>query len=122
MSKRRGPQRDAAKEQFWRKVVGGFDAQRTSVRVWCREQRVSEPSFYAWRRELRRRDAKRVVSRRAATKRDRVQLLRVRVAAPDNVSSPTATRRITVCRGGLRLHVAVEQLREVLDVLESRPC
>lgn len=116
MSRRRGPRRDVAKERFWRKVVGGFDPQRTSVRVWCRERGVSEPSFYAWRRELQRRDAKRIMSRRTATKRDGVKLL------PVTIAGPSVAKRVTICRSGLRLHVAVEQLRDVLDVLESRPC
>lgn len=119
MSKRRGPRRDAAKERFWRKLIGGFDPDRTSVRQWCAEHGVSEPSFYAWRRELQRRSSQR--DHQAGTERG-VKLLRVRIARPTTASNPAAAKRVTICRSGLRLHVAIEQLRDVLDVLESRPC
>jgi hypothetical protein len=30
-----------------------------TIRAFCREQGISEPSFYAWRKELQRRDAER---------------------------------------------------------------
>lgn len=122
MSQRRGRQRDLAKERFWRKLVGGYDARRTSVRKWCAAHGVSEPSFYAWRRELQRRDTRPVRETRPAQSdaapTHAVKLLRVRIAAP----SPATARRVTICRGDLRLRVAVEQLRDVLAVLESRGC
>ena len=49
--------RSAAKEAYWREVVGKQRQSGKSVRAFCAEAGVSEPSFYAWRRELRRRDA-----------------------------------------------------------------
>jgi hypothetical protein len=107
----RDGQRGSAKEHFWRKVVGGFDASRTTVRAWCMKHRVSEPSFYAWRRELARRDT---TAANTATR-----LLRVEVAPP--AQRPTSVVIIELA-DGLRLHVAVDQLAEVLKVLEARPC
>ena len=51
--------RSVKKEAYWRGLV---DAQRqggSAVRTFCRRKGISEPSFYAWRRELQQRDAER---------------------------------------------------------------
>jgi transposase-like protein len=53
--KRRGQPRDTAKERFWREAIRQQQRSGQSVREYCRAQQVSEPSFYAWRRELQRR-------------------------------------------------------------------
>ena len=48
--------RSVEKEAYWR---GQLELQSTSglsIRRWCRESGVSEPTFYVWRRELRKRD------------------------------------------------------------------
>ncbi len=108
----RSRQRDPAKEQFWRRVVEGFDAQRGTVHEWCMKHGVSQPSFYHWRRELKRRDA--VLSKGMAP-RTAARLLRVEVSEPPR----TASTVIIDLPGGLRLHVAIDQLIEVLDVLTS---
>ena len=52
----RGP--DPAKEQFWRQQVGDQASSGKSVRAFCRERDLAENSFYAWRREIARRDEK----------------------------------------------------------------
>lgn len=57
MAKDKGPRRDSAKEHFWRELIAGQAASGLSVRAWCLRHEVSEASFYAWRRELARRDA-----------------------------------------------------------------
>lgn len=108
MGERRGPPRDAAKERFWRKVIDGFDPARHTVREWCSSQGVSEPSFYAWRRELAARDR---TSQRSA----------VRLVPVEITPSEPATVAIEL-RDGLRLSVPIERLHEVLDVLEARRC
>ena len=46
------------KEIHWRRIVQGQPGSGLSIRVYCAQQRVREPSFYWWRRELTRRDAK----------------------------------------------------------------
>lgn len=48
--------RSSEKEAFWRLVVDEQKASGLSVRSFCRRESVSEPSFYAWRKELHRRD------------------------------------------------------------------
>jgi len=55
----RGPRREGAKEKFWRKTLRGFAGSGQSVREFCQTRQLSEPSFYAWRRTLARRDADR---------------------------------------------------------------
>ena len=51
--------RSVEKEAYWR---GQFERQSTSglsIRRWCRESGVSEPTFYVWRRKLQNRDHER---------------------------------------------------------------
>jgi hypothetical protein len=52
----RGHGRSEVKERFWRGHVARQAAGRLSIRVYCERQGLAEPSFYAWRRELARRD------------------------------------------------------------------
>lgn len=115
MSKRRGLRRDAARAQFWRQLIGGFDPERTTVRQWCAEQGVSAPSFYAWRRELQRRDREGAPQPRA---RRRVRLLPVKIAPPMGRERPRSRVLIRLA-GGVRLYATLEQLPAVLDVLTS---
>jgi transposase len=60
MANRKGPQRDAAKQRYWRTVVRRHTCSGQSVREFCRGEGLSEASFYAWRRELSRRDGETV--------------------------------------------------------------
>ena len=112
MKKAHGTGCDAAKERFWRKVIGGFNPQRHTVRAWCAQQGVSEPSFYAWRRELACRDQ---------AGRGHVRLLPVNIAPAPAVQRPT-TKVIVRLAGGVQLRVSLEQLAAVLDMLEGRSC
>lgn len=48
--------RSAEKEAWWRSHVGRQAESGMSVRACCRENQLSEPSLYVWRRELRKRD------------------------------------------------------------------
>jgi transposase len=50
-------QRRASKERFWRTKVRQWRGSGLSVRAYCEEQGLSEPSFYTWRRTLADRDA-----------------------------------------------------------------
>ncbi|WP_425305508.1 IS66 family insertion sequence element accessory protein TnpA [Bremerella cremea] len=52
----KGPRRDLSKERGWREVISGQAKSGLSVRAFCLQRGVSEASFYAWRRELARRD------------------------------------------------------------------
>ena len=48
--------RDPAKERHWRRMVRRWRSSGLSVRDFCDWQALSEPCFYAWRRELAKRD------------------------------------------------------------------
>lgn len=53
--KRKGPQQDMDKERFWRDVIRRQQRSGQSIRGFCRQEGLSEPSFYAWRHELKQR-------------------------------------------------------------------
>jgi hypothetical protein len=40
------------KEQFWRDILLLWQASGQTIRAFCHAQRLSEPSFYAWRRRI----------------------------------------------------------------------
>ena len=44
--------RDPVKERYWRQQLARWQKSGLSIRSFCREQKISETSFYAWRREL----------------------------------------------------------------------
>lgn len=49
--------RDAAKERSWRQRIHQWQRSGQTIRDFCAKHSLSEPKFYAWRRELARRDA-----------------------------------------------------------------
>lgn len=48
--------RELAKESQWRERVREQLASGLTVRGYCLREQISEPSFYAWRKELAKRD------------------------------------------------------------------
>ena len=48
--------RDAEKEQTWRGHFAAWRASGLGIRVYCDRYQLKEPSFYAWRRVLAKRD------------------------------------------------------------------
>src|SRR5579864_2105350 len=48
--------RDLAKEWYWRRLLRQWRRSGLTGRAFCAEQELSEPSFYAWKREIARRD------------------------------------------------------------------
>jgi hypothetical protein len=63
MARREDPQR----EQLWREIIAAWEKSGRSVRDYCDHRRLSEPSFYAWRRTLRERDGQRPAARLGPT-------------------------------------------------------
>ena len=62
--------RDGSKERRWRAAITEACSSGQSVREFCRQRRLKESLFYAWRRELKTRDAE------AAEKGGFVELVR----------------------------------------------
>lgn len=53
---RRRRRMNAEKERFWRGHLADRVASQLTIRDYCAEHGLSEPSFYGWRREIARRD------------------------------------------------------------------
>jgi len=73
--------RSVEKEAYWRGQLERQLASGLSIRRWCRESGVSEPTFYVWRRELRKRDHE-----RGRTERNRHEPLSEPAFAPGFVA------------------------------------
>lgn len=111
--------RSGEREAFWRGEVTSHTASGLSVRRFCQERGLSEPSFFAWRRTLQDRDQTAVPA-----------FVPVHLT-PQASASPTAasgalpsSERITIeLRGGRVVHlpetIATERLVALLRGLEA---
>jgi hypothetical protein len=107
--------RDGAKERFWRDVLRRQARSGLSVRAFCRHERLSEASFYAWRRTTRARDGR---ADRAVGSR-RPAFVPVTLGAP-----PRPAASITIELAGrlvLRLpeSIPAQRLAQIVHALES---
>ena len=142
----RGPGRSVAKEQLWRRHVGRQAKSKQSVRDYCAAADISEPSFYAWRRELAQRDAAAgsppaqdqradLPAPRAYRPAPRTGRRGPRAVRPSTglrprflpvtISPPSGHSIEAVLASGLILRVPAHDavaLRMVLDLLEGRAC
>lgn len=115
--------RSAAKERYWREVMEGWRRSGGSVRQWCSQRQISEPSFYSWRRVLAERDASAAsqepVRKRSRRKVSRVAMLPVEIVPLSSQPEP-APLEITLA-GGIHLlvraHCQSALLREALAAL-----
>ena len=113
----------AAKEQSWREVIEGWRRSGGSVRQWCSQRQISEPSFYCWRRTLSERDApverKQPVRRKSRRKRTPTAMIPVEIVPPSN-QRQLASLEITL-GGGIHLlvraHCQSALLRDALTGL-----
>jgi hypothetical protein len=115
--------RDPQREQFWRQHVEQQRASGQSIRSYCSANRLREPSFYAWRSLLAKRDREGVASSPA--------FVPVAVVdAPPRCSgeSPIDIRTTSGCRVRVRSGCDRQLLAAVLVLLsppthgEARPC
>jgi hypothetical protein len=123
--------RDPAKERYWRRMLLQWQRSGQTGRDFCAAHGLREPSFYAWRREIARRDQEGT----APTKRP------TRSVVPNpSVHAPLPTFvKLTVDAGavapptlevvvahGRRVRIApgfdAEVLRQLLRVLEEPSC
>ena len=107
-----GRARDEQKERQWRHWIAEWRASGLSVRAFCGRRGVATPSFYHWRR---------VLERRAAEKAAFVPVQVVTEAVP-----ALASALEVVLTDGRMVRVApgfdAATLRQLLAVLEGRPC
>ena len=124
--------RDCGKERFWRRTLRQWRRSGLSVRAFCAEHGLAEPSFYAWRRIVAQRDQE---SARVRAKPERGSLRR---AVPANDDAPVfVPLRVIDVATQVALEVVLERgrvvrilrgfdaatLRQLLAVLEEdRPC
>jgi hypothetical protein len=116
--------RDAEKEKYWRRLLGQWRRSGLTGRDFCAENSVSEASFYAWKREIARRDQEVQARTRAATP---AALLPAFVpvtieSVPTTAAAPVevvlAGGRVLRVRGGFDAAV----LRQLLALLEELSC
>jgi transposase len=50
MSKAKGSEED--QEQFWRMAIETWQSSGLSIRQFCKQEGLSEPQFYVWRKKL----------------------------------------------------------------------
>lgn len=111
--------RSGEREAFWRGEIGRQATSGLSVRRFCQERELSEPSFYAWRRTLQDRD------QTALPEFVPVHLTPQASASPTAASgAPASSERITIeLRGGRVVHLpetmATERLVALLRGLEA---
>lgn len=114
--------RSAAKEQYWREVIDGWRRSGGSVRQWCSQRQISEPSFYSWRRTLSERDApveQKQSVRRKSRQRAPAAMIPVEIV-PLSSQQPLAPLEITLGGGihlWVRAHCQSALLREALTAL-----
>jgi hypothetical protein len=107
-----GRARDGQKERQWRQWITEWRASGLSVRAFCGRRGLATPSFYHWRRVLERRAA------------EKVAFVPVQVVAEAVPALATALE--VVLTDGRMVRVApgfdAATLRQLLAVLEGRPC
>jgi hypothetical protein len=107
-----GRARDEQKERQWRHWIAEWRGSGLSGRAFCERRGLATPSFYHWRR---------VLERRAAEKPAFVPVQVMAEAVP-----ALATALEVVLTDGRMVRVApgfdAATLRQLLAVLEGRPC
>jgi transposase-like protein len=109
-----GKPRDPRKEQHWRRLIQLWKNSGLSVRAFCARHRITQPSFYAWRRELQQRDAT-------------TAFVPVQVETNDQLATGASIATIeVVLAGGQCVRVTPgfdpATLRQLLAVLEGGTC
>ena len=114
-------QRDGGKERFWRRMMRQWRRSGLSVRAFCAEHGLSEPSFYNWRRTIAERDERDEASVPGASRKSARPAF-----VPLRVIDASAMLEVALQRG-LVVRVPrgfdADTLRRLLAVLEEeRPC
>jgi hypothetical protein len=115
----KGQPRDPQKERFWRDHLKRWQNSGLTIRDYCARHRVSEPSFYGWRRTL----AQRGPDSEAAAVELPVTFVPVEVQ-PDFPAAPPILELVLANGRLLRIPPGIDlgQVRELLAVLEGASC
>jgi hypothetical protein len=124
--------RDLAKEQFWRRMIRRQQQTDLPISAFCQREGLKIANFHWWRRELTRRDQEKTASSSGPLIKAPSQapvapvFLPVRVVATD-LPLPQAARPIKIALHSgpivrVRSGFDARTLREILAVLEGRPC
>jgi hypothetical protein len=107
-----GKPRDVRKEQHWRQHIRDWQSSGLSIRAFCVRRGLSQPSFYAWRSELQRRDSEQPL------------FVPIRPLADDLSPNGMPVLEVSLA-SGRRIRVApgfdAATLRQLLAVLEEEP-
>jgi|ERR1700678_1862599 transposase len=118
-------ERGGAKERYWRDVVRRWRRSGWSVRDFCAEHGLSEPSFYGWRRTIAERDGE-AGCRASARRHERTGTVELPAFVPLRVTPAPTGPALEVVVGTNRV-VRVSPgfdaptLRNLLAVLEEAP-
>jgi hypothetical protein len=107
-----GRARDEDKERQWRRWIGEWQASGLSALAFCKRRGLTVGSFYTWRRVLQRRDA------------DTATFVPVQIVA-DTVLTQASALEVLLTDGRMvRVTPGFDAatLRQLLAVLEGRPC
>jgi transposase-like protein len=113
----------SGKQRHWLDLIRLWQQSKLSVRAFCRRHRLSEPSFYCWRRTLQQRGLIGKLPAEDAVKSEAPAFLQVAV----DPAAAVAPRSIeVVLANGRRLRVRpgfdANTLRQLLRVLEEPAC
>jgi hypothetical protein len=122
--------RDPAKERYWRRLLGQWRRSGQTGRDFCAEQQLSEPSFYAWKREIARRDQEGVARSKpgpeASPRRSVAAALPAFLPVTMDVAASAAPALEIVVAHGRVLRVRpgfdADVLLQLLAVLEEPSC
>jgi transposase-like protein len=124
---RRGARRDPSRELFWRRLLRLWRRGGRTIRDFCAEHEVSEPSFFAWRRLIAERDQQRQL-RADGDGGPHVPSGSQASFVPVRVVPTAASMAFEVVLHGGRVvrvpaHFDAASLRQLLAILEEeRPC
>jgi hypothetical protein len=123
--------RDPTKERYWRRMLRLWQRSGQSGRDFCATHGLNEPSFYAWRREIARRDQEAAASTNRATRATPPCLpadgpIPTFVAVTVDTAAPAPASLEVVVAHGRCVRVPpgfdADLLRQLLRVLEEPSC
>jgi hypothetical protein len=116
--------RDPVKEKHWRRLLRQWQRSGLTGRDFCAVHRLSEPSFYAWRREIARRDQQPPSVATPATAADAPTPLFQELTLAPLAPLPSAIEVVLAQGRLLRIGPGFDAdlLRQLLRVLEGPAC